>query len=444
MPVLSASPETETLSIGRVLWQEMDGHGGLLCCAATDGHGPTLCGTRVFDPEEPTLATPSFLPTRVACPDCTKKLHEVLPEQEFRLLPVEALGADLSVRAVTVLKRLFRRGNITVGDLATIGSEDVFMTRACGVTTLGVLECAMRKYGLSFAPGVESLHDQRRAGGFKAVAKDMLSELKRVAQQEKRRVRSEVAQKLAMSRLEKKRIRRDAVVANFLEKVGPELLKVGTLDEMGSKLGLSRERVRQLINAYPALQALRGAGGGWRQERRRSQLEDAGQVARRLVCGESLASVAKELGKTPYALRAVGTRNKEIGTMLDFAMETSLAIRRKKKEDRVLEIANYAIENNLSFKGACDALGYKHLAENTVKIRFLKEKPEILENQAYKRVLDPRAVINEEFEVVRRRMLDEGMSFSRATAGLGSCSTSLRLRVEKDPDLLSRLRRKRR
>ena len=382
-----------------IQWQEMGGLTGLVCCAAVGGTGTTLCGSRVFDPAVLNQAGPTFTPLRVACPACTKRLFESLSQDEFLLLPMEVLGADISVRAVTIAKRLFGRQWVTLGDLTGVKPETVFRVPSCGVTTVGVLSYALGLYGLGLALGADEIQDRRRVGSFKDVAKGMLLQLRATAKEEAWRIRSEHARQVSRSRFTDKQARHDAVVTRFAEKVGLDLLKIGTIDQVAERVGLSPGRVRQLLKKHPTLRQLRG--------------------------------------DTPLRAR----REQRAEAALKAAQPTPREVEDLARWDSVVEIAVYARGHSLSFSAACKILGRSQPVESANKTKLRPAHPEVLEDPLLKKILDPRAFIGEEAALAKKRIIEDGMSLQEALVGLESCPQSIERRLRRDRQLLEHNRK---
>lgn len=416
-----------------IRWQEMDGPWGQVCCAAVGGSGKSLCGKREFSLQKgANLQSPTFSTTRIACPDCAARLFQELPEEEALLLPVEALSGDLTLRAVAVAKRLFRRPWVTIGDLTTVGPKTVMLTRACGVVTLGVLQEALRRHGLVFASGDTARCDRRRTeetGQAHLALQEERRQQQQALQREKAlQAKAKEAQKGVLSRHDKERARIEARIENFIEKVGLDLLSKGTIGQIGAKVGLSHGGVSRLLKAYPRLRALRGEG--YRGAQRQHKAEVAAQVAEKIIQrGETITQAVRELGKHAQALQSVDKND-----ALLLAAEKKDRVRRKKEQKkRVMEIVNCAMVHGLSFRGACVALGRDQNAESALKVKILRLYPGLLQDEAVKKILDPRAVIREEVEVARQRVFG-GMDLRSALEGLGSPFT-IHKRLAKDPEV---------
>jgi AraC-like DNA-binding protein len=220
---------------------------------------------------------------------------------------------------------------------------------------------------------------------------------------------------------------RDAQTQRFLDVAGMDLLRNGTLQEIGGPLGLSRERVRQIFMINPDLEALHGGG---RQAELERKLEAFAQEALTLPPSKA----AKAVGINLYDLRRRAQGNVALAELLgkvERQHEQQIATERAAKLQAVVDHAN---THSMSLNAACWALGVTY--NSFVDWGGL----ELPVSQAWRSSRRTNAAAA---ATVKARMLEEGLDFSSACQGLPVGERILQEQVLKDDDFRLALRARR-
>jgi predicted transcriptional regulator len=216
-----------------------------------------------------------------------------------------------------------------------------------------------------------------------------------------------------------------AQALKVLRAVGVEKFLTMTLQEIGQELGVSRERVRQIITDNLVLGIMRGV-----KEERRAQIPPETQaVMDRLVNGESVHSAIEAHGLGRSTIYEQAKRKPEVARALEEAREVRQRASNEKMEERIGRVVDYAKANKVSFLAACLGVGESY--DWLIK-RSKKSLGKYQEDQEATDILNPKARIERECAVARQRIL-AGASFSESCVGLMTNSQTLGRRLKSDP-----------
>lgn len=133
----------------------------------------------------------------------------------------------------------------------------------------------------------------------------------------------------------------------MLGTAGPILERGGTLAEVAGVVGLSAERVRQVLRSHPELQTLR-----------RKPPEDrlAIAIGAQLAAGRTREEAAQACGVAPSVARGIVDRDPRLKVLAYLNRERQRACRRAERFDAVFSLVE---TEGLSIPAACRTLGIR-------------------------------------------------------------------------------------
>lgn len=141
--------------------------------------------------------------------------------------------------------------------------------------------------------------------------------------------------------------RNQRVVATMLGTAKPILERGGTLAEVARELGLSAERVRQILSSHQELRTLR---------RKSPEERHASVLGEQLSAGLSLEEAARVCGLAQAAARGIVARHAGLRALAISSREQRLARLRVERFDRVFRLVEV---EGLSIGAACRTLGIR-------------------------------------------------------------------------------------
>ncbi len=382
-----------------IIWQQAHDRAGYQH-AYLAGEPGSVCKAKAFHPSTATVPEPS---SGLACPRCAELLPALLSHEEKLDLPLvmfnQLMGSKRALRAILLLREEAK----SLRDIEGLTVEDFSELPSIGKGTLKIIENVYAKAGVPL-PHRSKTHNTTSW---------------RVLTEEQK--------------AEKRRMLHEGQVKRFVDAVGVDGLKNMTLEAIGQRLGISRERTRQLFKENPILCLIRG---GSRQDRMKIKLAVfAGEVME----GKDLLTAAKSAGVHPVTVERIAENDPAVASLVSKGKAATKTARANKVRVRFKKVVDYAKEHQLKLKGACCALGlsYQSFAKTKNMIR-----PELKEDPEFREILNPSAVIQEAVAIARDRILDQGMSFTQACQDLEPSLMTLRRHLAKDPVVESAIQRR--
>lgn len=372
-----------------MIWQTVTGTAGSQH-AFLGASGWSVCGRQSRKEWRDSSPVPN--PIKL-CPICVDRILAATPADQHPTLPMEILGNTIAVQAYKAFRTLNPEARV-IADLAKFCEDDLLDQPGFGEKCLTSLHEGLALVGLKPIPSHNHqsrsvLADANRQSAFKAQAE------------------------------------------RFLREVGLDGIQQWTLQQIGDTVGISRERVRQLFEANPALKLLRGDPGGHSRVLNRAVLEDLKTIY--LEGKSSFNEATRRVGLKSGTVRKGAERDPALAELLLKGRKVRVATISQRIEARIIEIAEYAIAHGTSFKGACSALGLDHIHMGNQKNRRV---PHLKEDPRYQDILAPEKRIAEDVRIARERIL-AGASIENACDGLKTSPHTVRRHLDKYPEVMA-------
>lgn len=412
-----------------LLWQGGWSHrSGAFQHAFWHGEEIALCRQGLFDPKRPINVVPVV---EVVCQACTRVLLADHSKEFLLELPLATLGSVLSTRAFRIIQRMVKQENPLVAVLQGINVEHFMSMQGSGLKCLACLTEAMSNLGMELPlPKSPELPIPQQVPESKLpISPKPKDGLKRLKSADfylgNPKKRGRVAGQFSIKTESLKRRALEAQVVRFTEAFSPEELQSLYLQEMGDRLGLSRERVRQIFEGNPVLALLRGPDA----EARR--VEKQGEIGRRLLTGEPIGKVLSALRVSMSNFRVWEANDPNFKIVTDMARKIRKEQQQKCNDDQIRSIAAYARDHQVSFRAACEALklDYQYMIHIKNHHSTLKADPTLRD------VLDPSAVIDDQIAIIRERILTQGMTLAQASKGLQATANTVYRRLAEDKEV---------
>lgn len=391
-----------------ILWQQSEDRAGYQHAYQDSALG-SVCGAKARQTERASLVEPT---AGRACPKCLDTLLENLTLEEVKRLPLSAFNAvSTSPRAMRAIQTLKQNAK-TIGDLEGFTIWDFEGVKSCGTKTIEMIHFWMVRSRLALRGSSQARH------GF--TEEEWGKELKR---------RTEARTKVG---LEKRKRAHEEQANRFIHAVGADGIKNLTLEQIGSQLGISRERVRQIFSVNPLLSFLRDGG---RLGRTKEKLRKTADL---LLQGEVPSAALRQTGLDHATLSRYASRDAAFAALVKAGKQAKKAKLKEKRRARLQAVVDYAKEHGLSMRGACVALGIKYGSFASYKNRKcsdLKDDPD------FREILNPGALIREAVAVARERIV-AGLSVWKACKGLGTTEATIRRHLADDPEVGPLIREK--
>ena len=247
----------------------------------------SVCGRRPRSTREKSHAVPNHL---MVCPQCFRGIVAELGTEERKALPLAVLTPMLGTRAFNILSKM------SGADVPYVGVLDSLDVAAFA---------AWPGSGKKCVEGLVEVCEFLGLGTIKLPARILM----------KRGRKPKPGEKAGRTREDLKAISMEAQARRFLEAFTPEEIQDLQLAELGDRLGVSRQRVQQILDGNPILKIMRGPD----QEARR-ELHMA-KAVRGILAGQSAEVVAQGIGVHPVTLAHWAARDPNFKRLIELGRE---------------------------------------------------------------------------------------------------------------------------